>query len=237
MMDSVISICNSALRMLKVSTINSLTEGSEQARACSAVYDGARRALLRLATWNFARTFCELAAAAAWKANSLWQYAYLLPTDCLYAVRGYSSTAMDEVSGLAAFVHPYGVAAAQAFASASADVRFELGLIKEEIGGVSNQARVVFTDADGAYLEYIADVKDPKLFDPMFAKALSYNLAAELAIPLAGSAEAGSYYARLADEALASARLACANEGRRERIIPPMPHLSSGYPGISGGRV
>lgn len=226
-MDSVISICNAALRMLKVSTINSLTEGSEQARACSAVYDGARRALLRLATWNFARTFCELAASAAWTGNSLWRYAYVLPTDCLYAMRVFASGAMSEAAGTAAF--------AQQASAAAADERFELGLIKEEIGGVSNMARVVFTNADGAYLEYIADVKDPKLFDPMFAKALSYNLAAELAIPLAGSSEAGSYYARLADEALASARLACANEGRRERVIPPMPHLSSGYPGLSGG--
>ena len=224
-MDSVISICNAALRMLKVSVINSMNEGSEQARACAAVYDGARRALLRLVTWNFARTFAPLALSAAWRENPLWRFAYLLPSDCLYAVRVYPAETMAYAAAGASMAYADGRPRDLA---ESADARFEAGLLKEDIGGISNMAKVIFTDAEGAYLEYVADVSDPKLFDPMFAEVLSYKLASCLAIPLAGNDSAGAYYARLADEALSAARLACANEGRRARAVPaPAGRLSS----------
>ena len=226
-MDSVISICNAALRMIKVSTINSLTEGSEQARACAAVYDGARRGLLRLVTWNFARTFAPLALSASWKENPLWRFAYVLPTDCLYAVRVYPADMMAYAAAGASAVYADG--RPQQLTEGSADARFEAGLLKEDIGGISNMTKVIFTDAEGAYLEYVADVSDPKLFDPMFAEVLSYKLASCLAIPLAGADGAGAYYARLADEALSAARLACANEGRRERVSASAGRLSQGF--------
>lgn len=204
-MDSVVSICNSALRLIKANVINSLKEASDQARACAEVYDGARRALLREFVWNFARSMTVLSLSAGWKGDALWRYAYVLPEACLYAVRVFSAArlARDAAPG-------------SGFAN---DERFELGLLEEVRNeGLKSSVRVVFTDAEQACLEYVSDVTETKLFDPMFAETLVYKLASQLAVPLSGSPEAGQYYARLAETSLAKARLACANEGRRRRL-------------------
>ena len=53
----------------------------------------------------------------------------------------------------------------------------------------------VYTDADTADLLYIKRVTDSTLFDPIFVKALSVKLAAEICTPLTGSREQGNAFA------------------------------------------
>ena len=51
-----VSICSNALRKLGDSPITALTEDTERARLCNALYEPARDSLLRSHAWNFAIT-------------------------------------------------------------------------------------------------------------------------------------------------------------------------------------
>lgn len=49
------------------------------------------------------------------------------------------------------------------------------------------EGRVLYTDVSNAWIEYTADVTDCNLFDDGFIQALSWKLAAEIALTLTGS--------------------------------------------------
>ncbi len=49
------------------------------------------------------------------------------------------------------------------------------------------RGRNFYCDDDDPQLEYVADVTDTSLFDPLFVEAFSYRLAAKLAMPVTGS--------------------------------------------------
>jgi hypothetical protein len=82
MADTPVDICNRALQKVGASPIVSLNESSTSARACKAVYDSSRKALLRDHLWNFAKRRAILAAdvtpPAFGKENS-----FQLPADYL----------------------------------------------------------------------------------------------------------------------------------------------------------
>lgn len=51
------------------------------------------------------------------------------------------------------------------------------------------RGNTLYTEAEKATLEYVADVDDSVLFDAAFVEALSLKLASDLAMPVKGSAE------------------------------------------------
>lgn len=53
------------------------------------------------------------------------------------------------------------------------------------VGGI----RVILTNQAEAELRFVVRVTDPNVFDPLFIKALSFRLAADIAIPLGASKE------------------------------------------------
>ena len=75
-----VSICSNALRRLGDSPITSLTEDTERARLCNALYEPARDSLLRSHAWNFAITRASLAKATE---SPAFEFAnqFILPTD------------------------------------------------------------------------------------------------------------------------------------------------------------
>ena len=75
-----VSICSNALRKLGDSPITALTEDSERARLCNALYEPARDSLLRSHAWNFAITRAALAQISSTPAFE-YSYQYALPTD------------------------------------------------------------------------------------------------------------------------------------------------------------
>ena len=88
------TICNLALAHLGDERIGSLTDDSEAARACNAVYISSRDALTRSHPWNFAIERANLAAESispSWG----WDEQFVLPSDpyCLRVleVDGYKS--------------------------------------------------------------------------------------------------------------------------------------------------
>jgi hypothetical protein len=84
---SKVSICNQALVRIGVETITSLTENSEQARLCNAIFDQSLDFLLQLFPWSFALTRASLAQSTTGPLYE-WSYAYQLPTSpyCLRIV-------------------------------------------------------------------------------------------------------------------------------------------------------
>ena len=80
MTTSVVDICNSALIHLGADRISSLSDNSDEARACNQFYDGARDAVLPQAHWTFATTQAELSKLTSTPLFK-YAYAYQLPTD------------------------------------------------------------------------------------------------------------------------------------------------------------
>lgn len=87
-MISDVSICNLGLTMLSTARINSLTEDSENARKCNAVYEMLRDSLLSEHNWNFA--ISERILAAVDDTPTLtdnWTEVHAVPSDCLRIIR------------------------------------------------------------------------------------------------------------------------------------------------------
>lgn len=87
MATSAVAICNLALARCGVSsTIASLTEASQEALACNAVYEQARDEVLRDFPWPFATKYAVLGLVE--EAPTIeWAYSYRYPSDCLRALR------------------------------------------------------------------------------------------------------------------------------------------------------
>ncbi|MEA2037952.1 MAG: hypothetical protein U9O94_10685 [Nanoarchaeota archaeon] len=84
-----VGINNLALTMLSTSRISSLTEDSENARKCNAIYEMTRDNLLSQHYWNFALKEASLASTGDTPTVEDWSYIYQLPTDCITIVYQY----------------------------------------------------------------------------------------------------------------------------------------------------
>lgn len=81
-------ICNLALTYLSTARIQSLTENTEEARKCQAVYEAERDSMLESANWNFARKEASLAQTTASPGlTDRWSNIFQLPSDCLRVCR------------------------------------------------------------------------------------------------------------------------------------------------------
>lgn len=82
---SEVKICNLALNLIGNSSIISITDNNESARACNAFYDPTRREVLRAYPWNFAKKEISLGQTTITPLLT-WTYAYQLPVDYLFMV-------------------------------------------------------------------------------------------------------------------------------------------------------
>jgi hypothetical protein len=136
--------------------IVSLTE-SPKAKSAARAWDPALRASLREGAPRFARAVVALALHASYT-NPHWLYAYKYPANCLKMLLVYNEGETDTARG-------------QNFC---------------EFYTPDTNERIIATNCDLAYGEYVYTVEDPTLFDPSFVVALQLRLAADLAVPLVG---------------------------------------------------
>ena len=73
------------------------------------------------------------------------------------------------------------------------------------------------TNADGAVLRYVRDEQDPTRFDDLFVQALSYKLAADLAVPITGDSGAMAGLLQMFTVSIRSAMAASSSEARRRQ--------------------
>lgn len=82
MSNSTIEVVNKALIIIGANTITDFSEGSSESTYANALWDGVRKACLRLHPWNFAIKEIELAAVAN-GGDHRHKYQYNLPADAL----------------------------------------------------------------------------------------------------------------------------------------------------------
>ncbi|HDG7970536.1 TPA: hypothetical protein ACQ8NQ_002984 [Klebsiella pneumoniae] len=165
-MASVINICNIALARIGNSrTINSLTEKTKEAYTCNLFYESMRDAVLADNDWNFAMSRVVLADLGAPAPGWLFRYQY--PTDC---------------ARIAAILPKWFTGSHIVLQDKPV---FEVGSNEDGTG------RVIHTNESQAVLLYVKSITDPTMFDALFADALSWRMAAEIAMPIAANASLG----------------------------------------------
>ena len=157
MATSEVQICNRALlRIGQKSTIAALTESSAAAQACRLIYEPARDEMLEEFPWPWAKKQATLALLED-EERTPWSYAYALPADCIKARHiwtGIRRPANDE------------------------RIPFEIQT-KDDLTGP-----MLLTDQEDVELIYTAKVTAVNVFSPLFADALAWKLAIDLAMGL-----------------------------------------------------
>ena len=87
------------------------------------------------------------------------------------------------------------------------------------------RGNTLYTDVSSALLEYVADVADETRFDARFLEAFSYKLAADLAMPVAGSQELMASYMNAYQALVTEAAASSASEQKDE--LPENPYLEA----------
>lgn len=157
---NVTDICNMALNHIGREQIAGMHEETEAARTCKIHYDLQRKVLLRAYNWSFAMKTAELALID--KTVPGWKYVYAYPNDCVMAHKIFNK---DNTW----------VVLRKNFA----------GNMDQVI--LNDNTKALVCDHEDAFLQYTYDVKDANLFTADFVQALSYYLAAAIAVPLTGS--------------------------------------------------
>lgn len=164
-MASDVKTCNMALSHIgadaRVSSI-APPDGSVEAGLCADFFDLARTELLEPGTWRFALHRESLALAT--NLSDTWTYAYVLPSDCLRALRvlragspGVTVFTQDEI---------------QYSPSDRDGADFDI------------EGETLYTNETAAVLLYVRDVTDMQKFTPSATSALSYLLASYLSGPI-----------------------------------------------------
>lgn len=156
-MTSEVSICNLALSHLgDEATVASIDppEGSAQAEHCATFFSIARKALLEMHPWNFAKRRVALVALDITPPDS-WVYAYQYPNSCVTPLKVLLPGQTD------------------------GDDTDDFVTETEDSGN-----RVIYTSAEDAVLVYTALVEDPTKYSALFINALSRLLASYLAGPI-----------------------------------------------------
>lgn len=154
-MSSQVQIYNLALGNIGVSeTVASITERSKSAIVCTQYWELARDTVLADFDWPFATQYATLALLAGTPTE--WLYAYQYPTDCLRAIGLATPGNRNPVEGLRPKYHmAYGAS-----------------------------GTILLTDQPNAILQYVTRIDDESRFPPLFVEALSWKLAAMIAMPL-----------------------------------------------------
>lgn len=169
-MPTVTQLCNLALgRVGHADLIGDPFDTNDHSRAaiaCRNAYPIARDGTLEAGWWPFALGRERLAGLS--RTRDPWAFAYALPHDCLVPRE---------------LLRPQGALPAWVATSevlSLPPIPFALEL--------SAGTRVLLTDEPAAELVYTVRVEDPTLFPPLFADALAWRLAADLATTLRGEA-------------------------------------------------
>ncbi|WP_196602350.1 hypothetical protein [Pectinatus frisingensis] len=189
-MISDVEICNLALSKIGESTINTLTEASVEAQACTLYYPNVRDNLLRQYPWNFTSKSVQLGQAAIdIPENTIWQYLYTYPSDCLRIRKVFEN---------GSYILP---------------VPNDFEIIS------CSNVKYICCDIYQAYCRYTQQITDPTLFDSCFVDALACKLAMELAVPLTNSSDRLKIAMQLFQTSIATAMMSEAIEGN-EQIWP-----------------
>lgn len=197
----ILNIWNNAIGNLGVKTsIASLGEQSAEAAACALNYPTMIKALLRKVDWSCVRRTVALTdLTATFAPPARWAYRYAYPTACQRIWR------IEDPAGLPLWTWRQALQG------------FEVAMDQDP--GASNLPTQYilsnWTDISAIFSEYVFDAAHgyyEALFDPMLVDAASWALAAEIAGPMTGNASIIQATRQQANQMIADAREATANE-------------------------
>lgn len=165
-----VDISNLALRRVRAATIGALTENTRPAVEANALYAARRDQLLAMHAWGFANKVAALTLTG--NTPTEWTYEYTYPNDCLrlhYIVP--RSAGGNNLPAVEPGGYPW---------------RVDYEAVPYQIGDHATAGTVIWTDVTDAYISYTRRVTETGRFDPLFADALGWFMAIDLAIPLGG---------------------------------------------------
>ena len=161
---SQISICNQALAELPAEPIASIDEQSLSARECKRFYDQVVSEMLEGPhDWSFAKVRVALAAVTNDRLGE-WLFAYAMPSNV-----GRTLRLIPTLTNATGLVWPA--------LDATPSIPFAA------VGST------LYSSQGGAILEYVRSTIEPGLMSSMFARAVSLEMAARMAMPLKQSRE------------------------------------------------
>lgn len=205
-MASEVDICNIGLSNIRAGGINSLNEASLQAQQCKLKYPYVRDMVLKDAPWKFAHKLAPAALLVDTVFN--WKYAYQYPADCLHINRLVLNVELFSTAMLHRF---------DAYDVTLPDIRKQVDYDVFNING----NRVITSNEAELRIDYRSRVTDPNLFDSQFIMALSWLMAAELAVPVVG-AETGRAFRKDALSMYSSLISAAAASNGNQRYSAPV---------------
>jgi len=203
MATTLVDICNLALSNIGADATITALDGSDtsaEAGYCVRFLPIARREMIELGDWEFAVTRATLAASSS-NASLIWSYSYVVPSDCINALRVLRPTATtngisytDPFGTLLPMVPSYYIATDE-----SNGATFEL------------EGTTLYTNEADAILKYSKDITDPTLYPNSFVTALAYLMASYLAGPIIKGMPGLQMSSALRDKATKMASVASAN--------------------------
>jgi len=169
--------------------ITSLSEATPEAEQINLVYDNVRDALLREHPWKFSLRYYTPAALSG-TAPAGWANMYAYPPSAMKVIR---------------LVHPLD------------PLQKKYPPLEWTVSRNNDDAKVLLTNESDPEFEYSRLVTVPTEFDPMFDMALSWRLAAAVAMPLTGDAQLADRMVREAERAVGAAKMEDGNEGSTGR--------------------
>jgi len=149
-----------ALMNLKISrTIQSFSENSTEAQMCNRVYDIAKKTVLSLFPWSFARYTAVLTVTE--ETSNKYDYVYEYPDDAIRII-GVSNS--DEV----------GIRSDQ----------FEIITLSTD----SQYVRRIVCNIENSYADYIIDITEDS-FSPAFCDALAWKISSMIGLSLGASGQ------------------------------------------------
>lgn len=232
-------IANRALSAIGTrSQIASLSENSNEARNANLLLEPLRDELLRLAPWNCATNYNNLALICAapgtpenaTQGQSTWQkgippppwaYEYAYPSDCLRPLWIVPQFATGFSSGVPITTAVTG-GAAQFWSGPP--VRFKVGIDQvtngvPAVGGADT--KVIWTNQEQAILAYCKRVTNPDIWDDQFQQAFVAALAGRLVFALIGDKGLANIKMGEANEYIKIARAGDGNEGLTINDVTP----------------
>jgi hypothetical protein len=239
-MTAEVDIANRALSAIGTrSQIADLSEDSNEARNCKLLLEPLRDELLRMAPWNCAFNYTNLALICSAPGtpenpsggNSTWQkgipappwsYEYSYPSDCLRPVFVVPQFTTGFTSGVPITTAVTG--GAPAFWNGP-PVRYKVAIDQIGFDGKPSpegvDKRVILTNQEQAILAYVKRVTDPNVWDDAFQQALVAALAGRLVISLTGDKGLAQLKMGEANQYITLARQSDGNEGLTINDVTP----------------
>ena len=174
-----VNICNLALNHLGQPQIVTMADATKAARRCLLIYANIRDQVIRSAGWKFS-TILDTLVQLPNETVLGWSFVGVYPANCINVRKIFGVT----------------------------NTIFNLPLYQDTDNGLippiweqplpqpfrvirqpDLSSMVIVCNLNPAYIEYSISVDDPTQYDAVFIQALSYRLAADLAIPLGGNSD------------------------------------------------